>query len=96
MLTWKPEIVSAFRPPELTTVPPDFILKNFEKQVERVDSLLAKISGMSEAEAEEETHRVFLNYLLNEPLTGIYSNMHGVSLYERGYDHPETVRLAHM
>lgn len=96
MLTWKPEIVSAFRQPKLNTVPLNFHSENFDKQIERVESLFVKISTMEEAEAEQEMHRVFVDSLLQETRTGIYSNFHNASLYERGYDHPETVRLAHM
>jgi len=96
MLTWKPEIVFAFRQPGLNTVPPDFRSENFDKQIEHVDSLLVKISTMGESEAEQEIHRIFVDSLLQETRTGIYSNFHNASLYERGYGHPETVRLAHM
>lgn len=96
MLTWKPEIVSAFRQQELNSVPQDFLLENFDKQIELVGSLFAKISTMAKSEAEREMHRVFVDSLLHETRTGIYSNFHNVSLYEKGYAHPETVRLAHM
>ena len=96
MLTWKPEIVSAFRPPKLEDVPPKFLAENFDKQIEMVESFVNKISGMEEAEAEREMHRVFVNSLLHDARTGIYSNFHNVSLYERGYSDRETVRLAHM
>ena len=96
MVTWKPEIVSAFRQPELNNEPSDFRSINFDKQIEFVDSLFVKISTMGESEAEQEMRRVLVDSLLNEAQTGIYSNLHSVSLYERGYGHPETVRLAHM
>ena len=96
MLTWKPEIVSTFRQPKLNSVPRDFLSENFDKQIEFVDSFSAKISTMGESEAEREMHRVFVDHMLNEALTGLYSNFHNASLYERGYDHPETLRLAHM
>jgi len=96
MLTWNPEIVSAFRQPGLSSVPQGFLAENFEKQIELMESLSAKISGMGEEEAEREVHRVFVDGLVYEARTGIYSNLHSASLYERGYDHPETVRLAHM
>ena len=96
MLTWNQEIVSAFRQPELSAVPQGFLAENFEKQIELMESLSAKISGMGEAEAEREVHRVFVDGLVYEARTGIYSNLHSASLYERGYNHPETVRLAHM
>lgn len=96
MLTWKQEIVSAFRQPRLNPVPEDFLSENFDKQIELVDSLFAKVSRMEESEAEREMHRVFVDSLLAENRTGIYSNFHNASLYERGYAHPETVRLAHM
>ena len=96
MLTWKQEIVSAFRQPELTVVPQDFLSDNFDKQIEFVDAFYTKLSSKGESEAEREMHRVFVDSLLNESKTGIYSNFHNASLYERGYDHPETVRLAHM
>lgn len=96
ILTWKSEIVSAFRQAELSTEPPDFRSKNFDKHVEFVDSLFTKISAMRESEAEKEMHRVFVDSLLHEERTGIYSNFHSTSLYERGYGHSETVRLAHM
>lgn len=96
MLTWKPEIVSPFRQPKLVHVPQEFLSENFDKEIEFVDSFTAKISTMDESEAEREMHRVFVNGLLHETRTGIYSNFHSASLYERGYGHPETVRLAHM
>jgi RNA-dependent RNA polymerase len=96
MLTWKPEIVSAFLQPELNVEPSNFHLENFDKQIEHVESLVVKISTMGESEAEQEMHRVFVDSLLHEERTGIYSNFHNASLYERGYGHPETVRLAHM
>jgi hypothetical protein len=96
MLTWKPEIVSAFRQPRLNPVPEGFLLENFDKQIEFVDSFSAKVSAMGESEAEREMHRVFVDSLLHETQTGIYSNFHSASLYEKGYSHPETVRLAHM
>lgn len=96
MLTWKQEIVSAFRQAKLNHVPQGFLLENFNKQIEFVDSFSAKISTMGELEAEREMHRVFVNGSLLETQTGMYSNFHSVSLYERGYGHPETVRLAHM
>jgi len=96
MLTWNPEIVSAFRQPGLNAVPQEFLAENFEKQIELMDSLSAKIATMDGAEADQELHRVFVEGLLYEARTGIYSNLHLASLYEKGYDHPETVRLAHM
>lgn len=71
-------------------------MENFDKQIEFLDSFSAKISTMGELEAEREMHRVFVDSLLHETRTGIYSNFHNASLYERGYAHEETVRLAHM
>lgn len=96
MLTWKQEIVSAFKQPELCPVPKEFLAENFDKQIEFVDSFKTKISTMEESAAEREMHRVFVDSLVNEAKTGIYSNFHNASLYERGYSHPETLRLAHM
>lgn len=95
-LIWKPEIVSAFRQPELNPVPQEFLLENFDKQIEFLDDFSAKISAMGESEAEREMHRVFVESLLHETRTGTYSNLHNASLYENGYGHPETLRLAHM
>jgi len=51
---------------------------------------------VEESEAEREMRRIFVDGLLHETRTGIYSNLHNASLYERGYGHPETLRLAHM
>ncbi|KAF9652836.1 hypothetical protein BDM02DRAFT_3108435 [Thelephora ganbajun] len=96
MLTWKPEIISAFQQPRLNAVPQGFLAENFDQQLESLDSFSAKISAMGEAEAEREMHRVFVESLQYETRTGIYSNFHNASLYERGYAHPETLRLAHM
>lgn len=96
MITWKPELVSAFQQPELSVVPQDFLSENFDKQIEYVSSFSTKVSTMGESDAEREMHRIFVEGLLLETRTGIYSNFHSGSLYERGYDHPETVRLAHM
>ena len=77
-------------------MPQGFLAENFEKQIELMESLSAKISAMGDVEAEQEVHRVLVEGLLHETRTGIYSNLHSASLYERGYHHPETVRLAHM
>lgn len=96
MLTWKPEIVSAFRQPKLTLEPQNFLSDNFDKQIEYVDAFSTNLSAMEESKAERELHRVFVESLAYEAKTGIYSNMHSVSVYERGYEHPETVRLAFM
>jgi len=95
-LTWNQEIVSTFRQARLNPVPQGFLLENFDKQIEHVESFFTKISAMAESEAEREVHRVFVDGLLHETRTGIYSNFHNGSLYERGYGHPETLRLAHM
>ena len=96
MLTWNPELVAAFRQAPLSSEPQGFLAENFEAQIELMESLSTKISTMGEVEAEREVHRVFVDGLVYEARTGIYSNLHSASLYERGYDHPETVRLAHM
>ena len=96
MLTWKPEIVSAFQQPHLTPEPQDFLSENFDKQIKHVDAFSTKISSMEESKAEQEMRDVFVESLVYESKTGIYSNLHNVSLYERGYTHPETVRLAFM
>lgn len=96
ILTWKPEIVSTFKQPDLTLEPHNFRSDNFEKQIELVDDFSTKISSMEEARAEREMHRVFLDSLVYQAKTGIYSNMHSVSVYERGYMNSETVRLAFM
>lgn len=96
MLTWKLEIVSAFKQPDLTPEPQNFLSENFDKQIEYVDAFSDKISSMGESEAEREMHNVFVESLVYESKTGIYSNLHNASLYERGYTHAETVRLAFM
>ena len=96
MLTWRPEIVSAFREPDLTLEPPGFLAENFDKQIEYVEAFAKKLSAMEESKAEREMHNVFVESLVYEAKTGIYSNFHNVSLYEKGYNHPETVRLAFM
>jgi hypothetical protein len=96
ILTWKPEIVSAFRQPDLTLEPQDFLSDNFDKQIEYVETLFVKISSMERSRAEQEMHRVFVDSLVYQSKTGIYSNMHSVSVFERGYTDKETVRLAFM
>ena len=87
MLTWNQEIVSAFRQPELSAVPQGFLAENFEKQIELMESLSAKISSMGEVEAEQEVHRVFIDGLVYEARTGIYSNHKGFPAH--GWVHRE-------
>jgi RNA-dependent RNA polymerase len=95
MLTWMPEIVSAFRPAPLNVMPSDFLEKNFKKNVETLVEFQERISKLPEARREFEFHRVFL-LGLGDSKVGLYSRFHDNAIYQHGYDHEITVREGHM
>ena len=95
MLTWMPEIVSNFQPPELDGMPDRFMEANFQKHVETVADLMQRLESLSDSDAEYEFHRIFL-FGLNDSKVGIYSRFHDNAVYKDGYDAPNTIRLAYL
>jgi RNA-dependent RNA polymerase len=90
-----PEIVNAFKPPDFSDPPENFIEKNFQKDVETVEDFQRRIHSIPEAEAEQEFFRIFLLGLVDSKV-GLYSKLHDNAIYKDGYDDQETIRLAYM
>lgn len=95
MLTWAPEIVSAFVPPEFTEAPRGFMETHFEKDIETVAAFRNRLSSMPQALAEVEFHQSFL-FGLSDSNVWKYSKYHDNAVYRYGYKDAETIRLAYM
>ncbi|KII94231.1 hypothetical protein PLICRDRAFT_675257 [Plicaturopsis crispa FD-325 SS-3] len=88
-------LVEPFVNPLFFPAPPDFLEKNFEKDVELVPAFLARIRNMSPQVAQEAFQGILLLSLADTKV-GLYSTFHDYAVYIFGYDHPFTIRLAYM
>ena len=90
-------IVQTFKPPPITEEPADFIPTYFEPldRIPSVASMIRELDARPEAEAEDVLrHHLLIG--LCESNVGKYSFFHEKTIYTKGYDHPETRRLAYM
>lgn len=94
-ITWTNEIVSAFRPPPSSPPPDGFLKEYFERDVETVLEFSNQHIGKSEDQLAVEIRTILLSGLSNTRV-GIYSRFHDNAIYNLGYDHPTTIRLAYM
>ncbi|KAH9885398.1 RNA dependent RNA polymerase-domain-containing protein [Cubamyces lactineus] len=96
---YDPRLVNAFVTPPLSTQAPDFLKTHFEDQgkIEQVHAVAAEISTMgSDRDARRKRLQGALLSDLSNPPVGAYSVFHENAVYTRGYDDPETQRIAHM
>ncbi|KAJ2927622.1 hypothetical protein H1R20_g9471, partial [Candolleomyces eurysporus] len=98
LVVWQPELVEPFRNADerYADPPSDMDSRFFQKEVEWVSTFLAKSAGLPEIEKIQELQYHLLAALRNTSLVGRYSNYHDIAVYQKGYKHPETRRLAIM
>ncbi|KAG7449112.1 uncharacterized protein BT62DRAFT_1073637 [Guyanagaster necrorhizus] len=101
VLIFEPELVTHFvNPPFALSLPPyDLKEKCFGRTTnERVADFLVRVprKTVSTITYIHEVQEFLLRGLTDISVVGAYSNMHDVLAYTKGYDHPETLRLAHM
>ncbi|KAG6336122.1 hypothetical protein ID866_2960 [Astraeus odoratus] len=93
---WQPAIVTPFKNAPLHySHPPKDLMDNFKKDESMVSHLL-EIQGCPSPSLESKMQVFLLGGLQDSSLVGRYSNFHDISIYTLGYNHPETIRLAHM
>jgi hypothetical protein len=98
LVIWQPELVEAFQNADekYADPPKDMESRFFQKEVERVSTFLEKTAGLPEIEKIHELQYHLLGALRNTSLVGRYSNYHNIAVYQKGYEDPETRRLATM
>ncbi|RXW15101.1 hypothetical protein EST38_g10748 [Candolleomyces aberdarensis] len=98
LVVWQPELVEPFRNADerYADPPSDMDSRFFQKEVERVSTFSEKTAGLPEIEKIHELQYHLLGALRNTSLVGRYSNYHDIAVYQKGYKHPETRRLAIM
>lgn len=91
------EMVDRFVEPPITQEPSD-LMQYFEP----IDTILSVGQANEELKSSKllgDAARLLQKYLLTglcENRVGLYSMMHENCIYEFGYDHPDTIRVAHM
>ncbi|BEI84969.1 hypothetical protein CcaverHIS002_0503700 [Cutaneotrichosporon cavernicola] len=95
---WDPDIVRPFNnaPDHLAAEPPGFEEDNFAKAVVTAGEFIKALKGKDDATIAANLQHFLLGHILDEQLTGQYSEMHAYAVYTRGVDHPDTLRLARM
>ncbi|TDL26400.1 hypothetical protein BD410DRAFT_763609 [Rickenella mellea] len=88
-----PSLVSGFSNPKFTQEP-EKVMQSFKKEVERIPDFLTRVERMTVAEREKETIAPLLLGLFDSKV-GLYSSFHENAVYVKGYDHPDTIRLAY-
>jgi len=95
---WQPEIVEAFcnADPKFADEPAG-LMASFKRENETVAHFLKRVpEKMPQQDRMHEYQSILMAPLLNNFVVGMYSMMHDNSMYVRGYDHPDTIRLAYM
>ncbi|KAF7790007.1 hypothetical protein EIP86_000955 [Pleurotus ostreatoroseus] len=94
---YDPSIVNAFHQPPLTPEPPGFLDKYFQSSgtILRVTRIIADIASPSHGTASRTLQKHLLQGLCDSPV-GLYSMYHENCIYRLGYDHADTIRIAHM
>jgi hypothetical protein len=98
-IIWDQSLVQPFtNAPEALAAQPAGFASNFAKQVTTVDEFLDAVDDghLSNSKMITNLQHFLLGSLLDDKLTGVYSDLHTNSVYTRGCDHPESLRLAHM
>lgn len=95
---WQPEIVDNFQNALADFANPPTDLENsFLKENESVAAFLERVPESGPvSKRTHERQRVLMGPLRDLSVVGIYSSLHDNSIYQFGYEHPDTVRLAWM
>lgn len=97
MIIWQEALVSEFNnAPDCYADEPPEISDCFEREIEQVSSFLERTRSLSYVEQIHEMQHYLLGAIRIRSVVGQYSNCHEVATYSRGYDDPETRRLAFM
>ena len=95
---WQPEIVSRFKnaSDRFASPPPGFDAA-FEKSKETVEDLFRRVPPERDhALHVRELQKYLLGSLRNQAAVGLYSKWHDNAVYNLGYFHDESIRLAYM
>ncbi|KAF9465114.1 RNA dependent RNA polymerase-domain-containing protein [Collybia nuda] len=93
---WAPEIVEPFtNADEKYSLTPPGLDYCFSRHNERVDAFMHRVAGESEENKVSAMQTFLLGALRDTSLVGKYSSMHDNSIYNLGYAHPRTVKLAY-
>ncbi|TFK56389.1 hypothetical protein OE88DRAFT_1619977 [Heliocybe sulcata] len=95
MVVWDRDIVEPFRNARLCVPEPDFIAKNFHRDIEQVSSFVNRTSNLPRSEAHSALIKVLLQGM-GDRKVGIYSKYHDIAVHSWGLAHAPTERLAHM
>ncbi|KAJ3508329.1 hypothetical protein NMY22_g16648 [Coprinellus aureogranulatus] len=97
VVIWQPELVDPFRnAPDFYADPPEDMSRYFEKDIEKASEVFDLIEGLTEADAISEIQNHLLAPLAKRTDVGVYSTWHERAVYQLGYRHPTTRRLAFM
>jgi hypothetical protein len=89
------DLVKHFESKPLTEQPANLIDHNFERDVISVVDFCSGAVKKQSADAQTSYQDVLMSNLAS-PVKGIYSGFHDSAIATRGYDHPETIRLAYV
>ncbi|EGO05196.1 hypothetical protein SERLA73DRAFT_68825 [Serpula lacrymans var. lacrymans S7.3] len=93
---WQKEIVSPFKNADLKySHPPADLPAQFSKNNVIVSDFL-RCYPSSSSSYFPELQKFLLGAIRDTSSVGKYSNFHDNAIYTKGYDHPETIRLAYM
>ena len=94
---YQPELVRPFNnaAAHLGDPPPD-IEKHFVRKNEDVDVFNKRTESLPTEQQIRERQYFLLGAIRDTSVYGSYSNFHEIATYSLGYDHIETLRLAHM
>lgn len=97
IVTWQPELVSAFKNAPLKYANPPSDIKNyFSRENEEVKAFQNKIATISVHNKIRQFQHHLLGAVRDTSIVGKYSTFHEIAIYTLGYAHPETIRLAYM
>jgi hypothetical protein len=96
IVIWTPDIVRPFKnADEKYSIEPEGLDRCFSRDNEKVDAFLERTASHSPEEKVSAMQKYLLGSLCDTSITGIYSTMHDNAIYNLGYKHPRTIRLAY-
>ena len=96
MVIWFILIVSSFEmPDEKHSYEPQNIHQAFTQEKETGSEFLQRTRSMTPSSMMLEMQNYLLGALRDTSLVGQYSTMHDNAIYQLGYAHPRTVKLAY-
>ncbi|KAJ6489328.1 RNA dependent RNA polymerase-domain-containing protein, partial [Mycena vitilis] len=97
LLIWYPELVHPFtNAPLQFSVEPPSVAECLFSESETVGQFLDRTKECAQQERVEGLQDYLVGSVCDDSVVGCYSNWHLNALYSRGYDDPETIRLAYI